>query len=159
MEITFPETKAVTDLFTMLLGKRCKVSKGRPLGRRPGDAAAIGVYVADDGTVVAAVICDIALAGAAGTALSMLPPKMAKDCVRTKRMPENVAENLYEVLNVGASLFNGARTAHVRLLNVLHEGARPDSTVQAILRKPGTALDLNIEVQGYDAGQIHVLAA
>lgn len=159
MEINFPETKAVTDLFTMLLGKRCKVSKGRPLGRRPGEAAAIAVYADDDGKVVATVVCDIALAGAAGTALSMLPPKMAKDCVRTKRMPENVAENLYEVLNVGASLFNSARTPHVRLVQVLHEGTRPDHTVQAILRRPSSTLDLNLHVSGYEPGQIHVLAA
>lgn len=159
MDISFPESKAVNDLFTMLLGKRCKVGKGKPQGRRPGDLAATAVYVDDEGRVVATVVCDIVLAGAAGTALSMLPPKMAKDCVRTKRIPENVAENLYEVLNVGASLFNGNRNTHVKLQEVIYEPKRPNAEAQAILRKPGKRLDLELQVSGYDMGKIHLLAA
>ncbi len=159
MTISFPESKAVNELFAMLLGKRCKVAKDKPMGRRPGEAAAIGVYVDDAGELVAAVVCDIALAGAAGTALSMLPPKLAKDCIRTKRLPDNVAENLYEVLNVGASLFNSARTPHVKLLEVVQEPARPSKEVQALLRKPGTRMDLSIAVNGYEPGKIHLLAA
>ncbi|MFT5585408.1 MAG: hypothetical protein ACI9VR_003000 [Cognaticolwellia sp.] len=159
MPISFPESKAVNELFAMLLGKRCKVSKDKPMGRRPGEAAAIGIYVDDAGELVAAVVCDIALAGAAGTALSMLPAKMAKDCIRTKRLPENVAENLYEVLNVGAGLFNSPRTPHVKLFEVIHEPERPSTKVQALLRRPSQRMDLSLEVIGYDKGKIHLLAA
>lgn len=159
MTISFPESKQVNDLFAMLLGKRCKITNDKPMGRRPGESAAIGIYVDDAGELVAAVVCDIALAGAAGTALSMLPPKMAKDCIRTKRLPEAVSENLYEVLNIGASLFNSARTSHVKLLEVVHEPARPSKEVQLLLRKPSQRMDLSVEVTGYDAGKIHVLAA
>ncbi|MED5371972.1 MAG: hypothetical protein VX899_13220 [Myxococcota bacterium] len=159
MDMHFPDQKQVDDLFTMLLGKRCKIGPAKPQGKRPGDAAALGVYVDDEGNVVGAIICDITLAGSAGTALSMLPPKLAADCVKTKKIPPNVAENLYEVLNVGASLYNGARALHVKLREVVLEPERPPKEIKAILRKPSKRLDLSVQVAGYDPGSIHLLAA
>ena len=156
----FPVMKEVGDLFQMLLGKRCKVSKGRPLTSRPADQAAVGIYADDDGKIVAAIVVDIGLAGTAGTALSMLPPGIAKDVTRTKRLPENVAENLYEVLNVSASLFNDTRSRHVRLTTMVHGRTPVPKDVAMLIRKPKTRMDMNIEVQGYPTkGRVSFMAA
>ena len=69
-----------------------------------------------------------------------------------------VQENLYEVLNVLASLFNAEGLPHVKLHDAFYPGAAPaPSDVRAYACVLGRRLDLVVDIGGYGSGRFSLV--
>ena len=66
-------------------------------------------------------------------------------------------ENLHEVFNVGASIFNRPGGPHVKLHNVHEPGEALPGDVRGWLAQPGARLDVAIEVPRYGEGRLGVI--
>lgn len=114
---------------------------------------AIASYVDDVGAPRGWIACDLACANSCGAALSMIPPRLAAESAAAGTIPDNISDNLHEVLNVCVNLFHLEGHPHVVLggveielsLDELPAGARPDGW-----------LSWRVEIPKYPAGLMHI---
>lgn len=145
-----PEPDDVGRLLTGLFGKPVRAT-------RVPDAVAgpvIAVYGGDGGAAGAAVACELPLAAALGAALAMIPPGAAAEAARSGSIPDHLAENLHEVLNVGSRLFNSGSTPRIGLRSVLEPGIDVPEDVADLLRAPAGEVRLVVAVPGYPEGKL-----
>jgi hypothetical protein len=144
----------VQQLFTALLGRPVQVTAA---AKAPVPAA-VASYIDDQGALVAVATCDLELACGAGGALSMMPPGVIKDALKSKAIDEAMGENLQEVLNVAAQLWHNPGAPHIRLREVsTFDQAPPDA--KATITQAGTHRTLNVQVGGYGGGLLAFHAA
>lgn len=159
MDQTLPKISTVKSFLEDLLGKKVDVSKGNPLNPGPSAPVSIATYKDPEGAVVAACVVDLPLANYSGACLALLPPGVAKDNVRGRELPEFVFECLAEIYNIGARLFDDPDSPDVKLEQAYElQSALPEELKDAF-RRPGARLDLNVDIQGYGAGQMSLLRA
>jgi hypothetical protein len=155
----FPEKEAISELIEMLVGRGVRCSKGEALSPTSRDLSAQAVYIFDDGEVAAVALCDLGFSGAAGAALSMLNAEIAEQCVASRELDDIVRENLYEVLNIGASWFNAPFAPHVKLRE-LHVVPTPiPEDAEDVLFDYHRRSDLKVEIEGYPVGTLTLLEA
>ncbi|MFS3127090.1 hypothetical protein ACLM5J_01650 [Nocardioides sp. Bht2] len=152
-----PAPKEIKDLFGDLLGKDVEFSAAPPLAPGPATPATVAVYVDDALEISALIACDLPLSCYAGAALGLVPPGAASDAVNDGRLTETLSENLYEVLNVAASLFNAPGATHLRLYEVYPAGGHLDVNIQARTLTLGQREDARLEIAGYGSGQISIV--
>lgn len=157
--VHLPAPIEVRDLLSGLLGREVTLSTTAPLAPAPGTPVTVATYVDDSLTVRATVACDLPLSAAAGCALALLPPTGVAAAIEAGALDETLAENVYEVLNVLASVFNVADAPHVRL-HVMHPavGAPPPEARARVLAL-GRREDLAVQVAGYGEGRLSVVLA
>lgn len=157
--LTLPTPDATGRLLTDLLGKGVTAKKVPAYTPGPKDCAAIAIYAADDKVPRAICACDAALSCSAGAALTMLPAAMAAQCARTGKIPENILENLKEILNIATQLFQSPTAGHVKLQEVVIAPAKLAPEVAALLAKPAARLDLELTIQSYGPGKMALLVS
>lgn len=148
-----PSSKDVGSMLSQLLGRTVKVewsTTAVPL-KAP---CVTGVYVTDEGAVAALCIVDLALACHLGAALSMIPAAVANEAVRKGALVDNLADNLHEVANVMASLFNHDGATHIKLREVVVATKALPAFLPAAMAHPIARLDLTIGIQGYGGGPL-----
>jgi hypothetical protein len=74
--------------------------------------------------------------------------------VKERSLDPTIQENLYEVLNICAALYNVDGAAHMKLHQVHHVGASVAPQVQALSAVLGRRLDLSVEIAGYGKGRL-----
>lgn len=155
--VELPRSEAVADYLRDLLDRQVKVSRGKPerVGKKV-DGASCGVYRHDDNSLAAAWVCDHGFGASAGAALSLVPAAAAKDILKKEGLTGTLRENLQEVFNVGASLFNDGKI-HVRYTEMVVDDRLPDE-LAASIKGTKKRLDMAIEVNGYDKGWLSIFA-
>ncbi len=155
--VHLPGAKEVRDLLEGLVGRDVKVAPSTPLAPGPYSPCSVAVYVDDLLRVSAVIACDAALSAWAGAAIGLVPVKRADEVRLAGVLTPDIEENLYEVLNVAAALFNVPGAAHLRL-HVLHP-AGPALPADALARALalGRRLDLQVEIAGYGTGRLSVV--
>lgn len=156
--VELPTAPALRELFEMLTG--CDVAARPELVPllAPGDIAAAGVYLGEEGQVVAAVLLDLGLAAAVGASLSMMPKGRVEESLRSGVVHTELVPNLGEVLNVAASLFNGDGRPHVVYRRLFLAPDVPVGLAKAANRQTGR-LDCHVEVDGYGTGVVALVSA
>jgi hypothetical protein len=120
--------------------------------------AAIAVYAADDGAAMALIACDIRFATYMGAALAMVPADVANECIDDETLSSELAENFHEIMNIAARCFNYASgSTHVKLAELLVNGAPPPDSVMALLANATQRMDLEAEVPGYGSGRLTII--
>ncbi len=164
-----PAPHTVGNLLSGLLARTVKVNKSttpsaaRPPARPPAPAPAakasqaVAVYTDDTGSVAALCVCDLSLASHAGAALSLIPAGVAAEAARTGVMPASIAENLYEVANVAASLFNADGGPHLKLREVVTTAQALPAALSEVAARASERIDLEVNITGYGQGQMSVL--
>jgi hypothetical protein len=150
-----PDVALVRDLFGMLFDG-LTVKAGGKLDVSPQSHAYVGVYIADDGSPSALCACDLALAANSGAALSMLPPNVAKDAVKSKELTDVMLANLGEVMNICTRLMIQDNTPHLRLQQVCKANALP-APAAAIIGAARGRVDFEIGLGKYGAGVLAVM--
>ena len=150
-----PDINQVRDLLGMLFDGLA-VKPGAKLDLTPKSSAHVAVYVTDGGTPAALCACDIAFAANSGAALSMLPPNIAKDAVRTQQLTDVMVANLREVMNICTRLVLRENTPHLRLDIVCPVGKLPPAAA-AIVAAPKGRIDFEMGLGKYSGGLIAVL--
>lgn len=134
-------------------GKDVEVGPVHPVV--PGrDPALVAVYVTDKLGTGAAVACDLPLAAYAGAALGLVPLPQAEEAIASGLLPDDLAENVNEVVNVLASVFNEGEAPHLKLYRVHAVGETLPPDVAASLGYVVRRLDLRVDVAGYGAGRL-----
>jgi hypothetical protein len=149
-----PTPEAVARLLRDLFGKAVAPKKGAAMA--PSTKVCAGTYVDDTGKLVGVCVCDLPLSASIGAALALIPPGAAADAVKTGKLPDEMLDNLREVLNILASLFGGT---HVRFRELLPPSAALSAPVAAVLARPVGRLDIELTVAGYAGGRLSLLLA
>jgi len=152
-----PVAKEIRDLLTELLDRDVSVSPSAPLAPTPKNPCTIGVYVDDQLQVTALVAFDLALSAHAGAAIGLVPVAGAQAAVEEGVLSDSLRENVYEVLNIAASLFNADDATHLRLYDVHHAGVAVPGDVLAKSLTLGRREDLAVDVPGYGPGRLSVV--
>lgn len=155
--VHLPAALEVRELVEGLVGRDVTVGPSTPLAPGPYSPASVAVYVDDQLRVRAVIVCDLALSAWTGAAIGLVPPRQAEEARVAGALTPTLVENLHEVLNVAASLFNVEGAAHLRL-HVLHP-AGPSLPGDAMARALalGRRLDLEVTVAGYGSGKLAVV--
>jgi hypothetical protein len=153
MTTQLPAAQEVRELVEGLLGRSVEARPARfgvdPKANREN---LLGAYVSDDGRLSALVLVDLAAAARLGAALGLAPRSTADEAIKAGLLPVQLGENVAEVLNVAASLFNAEGAPHLRLLTV-HGGDAPvPARVAAATTAFAPRLDLELDISGYGTG-------
>ena len=149
-----PAPKPVRDMMADLLGRTVEVTSSAPYAPQHGDAGTLAVYV-DDATIVRAiVVADLPFSAYAGAAIGLVPVHAAEAALEEKVLSQTLEENLYEVLNISASLLNAEGLPHLRLYQMYAPGNVPPAEISKCVRSLGGRLDLTAEIQGYGKGRL-----
>lgn len=155
--MSLPNEKDVRDLLAGLLGKQVALQPGDPVHTAAVDLFTVAVYATNGLKTVAVVAIDLPLSAYLGAGLAMMPAAGAKEAIEAKSLHEDLMENLHEVLNVGASMFNRKDAPHVKLYKVYAPGESLPGDVRGWLSQRGGRLDLAIDVPGYGTGGFTVV--
>jgi hypothetical protein len=152
-----PVPKETRDLLAGLLDRAINLSPSAPLAPTPKTPCTVGVYVDDRLQVTSLIAFDLPLSAYAGSALGLVPVAGAEATITEGVLDETLRGNLYEVLNIAASLFNVDGATHVRLYDVHHIGnpLPPDILGKALTL--GRREDLAVEVGGYGSGRLSIV--
>ena len=152
-----PTTKEIRDLFEGLLGRDVTLVPTSPLAPSAGSPRTVAIYVDDHFGLRAVIGCDLEFSARAGAALALVPAPTANAVIETKGLDDALAENLYEVLNVAASMFNAPGAVHVRLLELHPAGRAIPPQVESRLLTLGRREDLEVTIAGYGQGRLSVI--
>ena len=149
-----PVAQEVRELVENLLGRGVEAhpaAAGVELDRQHRENL-VGAYATDEGCLHALVLVDLAAAARLGAALGLAPRAAADGAVTAGLLPVQFGENVAEVLNVAASLFNTDGAPHLRLLAVYGGDAPVPAEVAAAAKALAPRLDLELDVAGYGTG-------
>ena len=152
-----PVPKQIRDLLTELLDRPIEVAPNAPLAPTAANPCTVGVYVDDSLQVTAVIAFDLGLSAHAGAAIGLVPAAGAEAAIGEGILTETLRDNVYEVLNIAASLFNVDGATHVRLYDVHHAGLPVPDDVLARALTLGRREDLAVEVGGYGPGRLSVV--
>lgn len=152
-----PAPKEVRDVLTDLLGKDVKVTTGVPVTSSPSHPVTVAVYVDDSLSTIAVALLDVALCGATGGALGLLPPAGVRDMVKENDLSPMILENVHEVANVLSVVLNRPGASHTKLYRVYEPGEPLAADVRALAAALGHRLDLSVDVAGYDRGALSLV--
>jgi hypothetical protein len=152
-----PPTMAVRDTLLGMLGRDVTVAPAEPWAPSLRDVGAMAAYVDDSFRLRALICCNLQLSVALGASIALIPAAVAAASVEEGRLTQDMAENLNEVLNIFAALFNRPNTPHVRLYAVHLPGDPPPADLSAQARALGKREDLHVEVAGYGGGRLSLV--
>jgi hypothetical protein len=152
-----PPTMAVRDTLLDMLGRDVTVAPSEPWAPSLRDVGAMAVYVDDSLRLRSLICCNLELSVALGASIALIPAAIAAASVEEGRLSQDMAENLNEVLNIFAALFNRPNTPHVRLFAVHLPGVPPPADLSAHARALGKREDLHVEVAGYGGGRLSLV--
>ncbi len=148
-----PVAQEVRELVEGLLGRPVEARaahKGVDLKQNRENL--VGAYVTDTGQVSALVLVDLAAAARLGAALGLAPRSAADDAVKSGLLPVQLGDNVAEVLNVAASLFNADGAPHLRLLSVYGGDVPAPADVAQWAKAFSPRVDLELDISGYGTG-------
>ncbi len=113
-----------------------------------------GLYLDDSDKPVTLVVCDLSFAAYMGSSMTMLPPPVAADVIKSGKLEDMMVGNLQEVMNIVSRLFMLRDGAHLRF-STLHPAteALPD-TVSALLGNVDQQVFFDVEVPRYGSGKV-----
>ncbi|MEL6181259.1 MAG: hypothetical protein AAFS10_20040 [Myxococcota bacterium] len=154
---TLPPMTSVQKFLADLLCRNVEIEEGKAVKPEPRKPVAVATYADTDGTVKAMCVFDLELANFAGASLSLIPVGLAKDSVRGREVPPSIEENLLEICNIGARLFDHPKHTSVRFQQAyLPQGELPDD-VSASLQENGERVNFKVEIKGYGTGSMSLL--
>ena len=151
-----PPVKMIKDVLDGLLGREVEMGPAEPMASVDMIGGLLAAYV-DDGNVLRAVAgWDLPAAAYVGAAVGLVPGGGAEAAVEERYIPENMQENLGEVSNVLATVFQLPGNPHLRLQTTYcPAAAAPDQETQ-LLYGLGQRIDLELDISGYGTGRLAV---
>ena len=123
----------------------------------PATPVTVAVYVDDRERRRAVISCDLELSARAGAAIGLVPSSGAERAIRSGVVDGALGENLHEVLDVAAALFNVDGAEPVRLHGLHPAGDDLPHDVRAQALTLGRRADVDLDIAGYGAGRLSVV--
>lgn len=159
MEATLPNPQALRTVLEGLLGRAVTFMRAAPLPEpAAGHAIMAGAYRTADGQLAAVGLTDVPGAAYLGAALVLIPVGTATESATTGELTDDMKENLREVFNVAAQVFNEGGHQHVVLREVVAlPGAEVAPDVTALVSAARVRMDFKITVKEYGEGRLTFL--
>lgn len=154
-----PDAMAVRNLLSGLLFRDVDVAPTEPLSPGPTSPSTFAIYVDDQLHTGAVIAADLALSAHLGAAIGLLPRSGAEAAIQDVVLPQNLIDNVGEVLNVMAALFNAPGHPRLRLYGVHAPDDLAPSDISAIAKSLGRRMDLHVSVAGYGVGALAIILA
>ncbi len=157
---SLPKPNEVSELISSLLGDEVPVSKTEGELLTLEDFSVVGDYILSESSQSVSVCAlDLRLVNWLGSAIAMIPATAAKEDIGNKRISDEVKENIQEILNIAAAVFNKSDQAHHKFQTLFHpaEGELPDP-VKKIIDQPAKRVDFDVDVPGYGSGKLSFFA-
>jgi hypothetical protein len=152
-----PLPKQIKDLLEGVLGRDVTLAPSAPFAPGPNAPASVAVYVDDSLRITSLIACDLRISAYAAAALGLVPIGGAEAAVEAGGLTETLSENLYEVLNIAASMFNAPGSEHLRLHELHPAGVPLPPMVRAQALTLGRREDVSLDIAGYGKGQLSVV--
>ncbi len=152
-----PTAFEIRELFEGMLGRGVEWGDAKRVD--PLDGAACATYVDDFGNIKAIALADIPLIARGGSAIALLPQNGAEQAVSSGLVSPPQFDNLSEILNVAASLFNKKDTVHLKLQDTFAPRETLPGDVNDLALQQGGRIDGTLSIQGYGDGRISVVVA
>lgn len=149
-----PQIEQTAKFLADLLGSEVTASECTDFDS--GKVVAFGDFTDDDNATRQFVACDISAAAILGAALTGVPPTMVKETVSAGSVPENLMENLQEVLNISANIFPQSEKHRIALKEVFSDAAAVEN-FNACEDTPKVCM--TIDVPKYGTGVVAVGAS
>ncbi len=159
MSSHLPSTAEIREMLVGLLDRDIEIAPAPPLLPGPRLPASVALYVDDSMRVSAVVVCDLEMSCYAGAALGLATPPTAEKSITRGILDETLRENLYEVLNIAASLFNAEGARHLRLYDLHPAGDPIPANILAHTLTLGLRQDLSVTIGGYGTGRVSIVLA
>jgi hypothetical protein len=154
--VPLPDAAKVRQMLGLLFDG-LEVKPGKKFDLAPASGAWAGLYIGKDNAPLALCAFDVALSGYAGAALSMLPPAVAKDAIKSKDLTDVMVGNLREIMNICSRLVMTDTSPHVRLENV-HPASKFPAGMNAVISGQKGRIDFELSVPRYGAGTLAVVS-
>lgn len=118
------------------------------------DPRVIATYKDDEDRFAFAFVCELAVANSLGAALTMIPAGGADDATKAGEVPDNIGENLHEVLNICSSIFADFAQTRIVLGEVFTPGKTVPNEVAERLADAECMTQIEYEVKRYQSGKI-----
>ncbi|MBS2012973.1 MAG: hypothetical protein JST00_08810 [Deltaproteobacteria bacterium] len=152
-----PSPEHVTRLLADLVGRRVIIHKTTRMAKT--ELAGAASYVDGAGRVRYVAAVNVAFLASSGAALALFPVGAVADAIQSGKLPANMLENAYEILNVASALMNEMEGAvHVKIAALDLAPSLPE-TVRAVIEKPLVGFDMEVEISGYPKGKLSLMSA
>jgi len=148
-----PPVKLIKDVLDGLLGKDVTTMPGDAMTSTDAAGGVLAIYVDDRNAMKAVAGWDLPAAVRVGAAVGLVPRGGAEDAIDEKYVPANLLENLGEVSNVLASVFQIPGNPHLRLHETYCPVAAAPNDAYDLLFRLGNRIDLKIDVPNYGTGR------
>ena len=149
-----PTNSEIETFFCSLFGTDIMVKETK--NSDSGEQFVVAEYSEPDGTLRYIIAIDYALANGLGAALTVIPPAVAKESADKQIIPDNIRENLQEVLNVCTSLFSvGMNGRHIAISGLHEKTSTPDNIAEA-LKTAEESDSFHVDLPRYQAGTLSV---
>lgn len=153
---TLPPTKLIKDVLDGLLGREVSVTPTDALTPTDTIGGALALYIDDSDLLGAVAGWDLDAAAYTGAAVALVPVRGAEASIEDRYLAENLLENLREVSNVLASVFQHPGNPHLRLEQMYRPiNEAPDDAIR-LLYALGHRIDLSVDVPGYGSGRLAI---
>jgi hypothetical protein len=154
-----PPREPVRQLYNVLLQRTVAVERSK-VGLQPhlGVPMVAAAYSVDGGRIAAIGLWDLPLAASAAAAMGMLPPTTVGEVLSAGTLDDELMELFHEIANVTARLLNSSGTPHVVLRTIEQLPAPLPRDANALLTNPVTRLDYSVDVEGFGAGLMSLMA-
>jgi hypothetical protein len=153
---SLPPVKLIKDVLDGLLGREVTVGPDNPMASVDTVGGALATYLDDDGALQAVAGWDLPAAAYVGAAVALVPARGAEAAVEDRYLPDNLLENLNEVCNVLASIYQIPGNPHLRLDQTYRPVNAAPTDAVALLYTLGQRIDLELDVTGYGPGRLAV---
>ncbi len=153
----FPKPDAIQQIIGDLLGRDVTVTATTTMVLERDTPAVVSDYVNDEGNIVAACITDLRLSNALGAALTLVPAAEVEAAVQKWKIEGANLDNLAEIVNIMARLFNHDDCTHLRWEKAHPLPGELPSGTAALLEKPLARRDYEVNVEEYGAGTLAIL--
>ena len=110
-----------------------------------------------EGELEFAIACDVKLASSLGAALTRIPAGAARDAAESGEIPDNISENLYEVLNICSTIFADFDGQRILLDKVFLPNQEVDPGFSGKLESTECLMQMDYELERYDSGKMSFL--
>lgn len=155
--IHLPAPMQIRELFTSMLDRDITMGPTSPFAPSHLNPATIAVYTEDSLEIRALLLLDLPLSAYLGAAIGLVPASGAAAAIEAGAIPDNIKDNVSEVLNIATSLFNVEHAPHVRLYSVHPAGGEMPGHLQMMALTLGRREDMKIEIQGYGTGRFSIV--
>jgi hypothetical protein len=153
---SLPPVKLIKDVLDGLLGRDVVLAPGEPMVSVDAIGGALAVYIDDRNALQAVAGWNLPAAANVGAAVALVPRAGAEAAIEDQYLPDNLLENLNEVSNVLASIFQIPGNPHLRLEQTHRPVNAAPADAVALLYALGQPIDVVLDVPGYGGGRLAV---